>query len=594
LTGRHLKALLIEDLSQDAVLIEREIQRYGFEFSHDRVKNGQEMKGALEKGTYDIILSDFNLPGFGANEALEILKKSGKNWPFIVVSGAIGEETAVELMKAGADDYVLKSNLDRLVPAIERSLRAHHVSLLAEQAQSSREHLLAVVSHDLKNPLGGVSLNLQVALKKIDDTSQASELIRIENLRPSLERALKSSQRMLQLIQGILDQTNIQSGKLTLRKERASASILIQELSDLFMPLANKNSIHFESLEESEECIFSFDFERVFQMLGNLLGNAIKFTPPGGKITLWYESSPEEVSFFVRDTGAGIPADQQPFIFKRFWQAKHTTGQGLGLGLSICRGIVESHSGNIQVFSNEGKGSTFQATLPRAENVKDSALRTAGKRILIIDDDESLSDALTDALRYQGFQVDHAIAAEEGLKLLSHHGSQFSLIVVDYNLPGMNGGQFAEILRSQNHGNSHIPIILCSAEPNLKALASSLPVTSTLSKPTDLADFVRLINCTLKKPAIPGISEKSIQTYLGRRADDLDSCRHALETSDYESIRSIAHRIKGSASTFGFPDLTELAKKLELAVSAADTTSIKRFVAAFETWITEHSPADEP
>jgi signal transduction histidine kinase/HPt (histidine-containing phosphotransfer) domain-containing protein len=592
MTEKHLKILLIEDLLQDAELIKRAIEKSGYDLVLERVETAAQMKHSLETGNWDLILSDFRVENFGAVEALDILKKSGKNLPFIVVSRAIGEETAVELLKSGTDDLVMKSKLDRLVPAIERSMRTHHASFIAEQAQSSREHLIAVVSHDLKNPLGGISLNLQVALKKLEEASKTSDTIKISAIKTSLERAQKSSQRMLTLIQGILDQTNIQAGKLALKKERSSVSMLMQELSDLFQPLAAKNSIFFEIREESEDCPFPFDFERIFQALGNLVGNSIKFTPAGGTITVWYESSPNEVSFFVRDTGKGIPVDQHSHIFKRFWQAKHTSGQGLGLGLSICRGIVEGHHGRIEVLSSEGKGSTFKITLPRTETSKVSSVETQKERILIIDDDESLGETIADTLRDRGFQVDWVMEAEKGIELLTNKQAKFSLVVADYRLPGMNGGEFAKTLRRQKTENALVPIILCSAEPDIEEMTKTLPVDATLAKPADLTKFISLVEQTLRKKTSTGISAKSINTYLTRRIEDLQSCLHALESSDYETIRSIAHRIKGSASTFGFPELSEIARALEQAVSTADSNVIRKSTTQFENWVSEHPPND--
>jgi signal transduction histidine kinase len=170
---------------------------------------------------------------------------------------------------------------------------------------------------------------------------------------------------MNRLIQDLLDATRLQSGQLALEQMPTAAHVIVDEAMDLLQPLAMHAGVTFQAHVTPELPALWVDRGRVLQVLSNLVGNAIKFTPRGGSVTLVVTPDPAGARFCVRDTGAGIAADQVPHIFGRFWQARRTDRRGLGLGLAIAKGIVEAHSGTIWVESVLGAGSEFLFTVPR-------------------------------------------------------------------------------------------------------------------------------------------------------------------------------------------------------------------------------------
>jgi signal transduction histidine kinase len=168
------------------------------------------------------------------------------------------------------------------------------------------------------------------------------------------------------MIQDLLDVKRMESGRLAIDAKPESPVGLINDTIDMLRPLAAGSTIRLEAnVDEALPNVLA-DSARIQQVLSNLVGNAVKFTPRNGRISVTAECADGEVRFGVIDTGPGIPAEQLPHIFGRFWQAKPSDRRGIGLGLAIAKGIVEAHSGRIWVESNVGLGSTFYFTLPTA------------------------------------------------------------------------------------------------------------------------------------------------------------------------------------------------------------------------------------
>lgn len=229
----------------------------------------------------------------------------------------------------------------------------------AHRATRSREDLLAVVSHDLKNPLGSILMGIAMLMKLPEDELSTKS-------RKHLERVERSALRMNRLIEDLLDTASIEAGRLSVEQRRLEAVPLVSEAVDALQPLAGSKSLHLKSDLPPELPALHADGARLQQVLANLLGNAIKFTPAGGAITVRAQPSGDAVKFSVTDTGPGIPSQDLPHLFDRFWQAKRTAGLGTGLGLFIVKGIVEAHRGRVWVESRLGEGSTFFFTVPVA------------------------------------------------------------------------------------------------------------------------------------------------------------------------------------------------------------------------------------
>jgi signal transduction histidine kinase len=171
---------------------------------------------------------------------------------------------------------------------------------------------------------------------------------------------------MNRLIQDLLEVKRIESGRLTIEKRDTDATSVINEALEILRPIAAASSLTIETEVAPGTPRVCVDPPRIQQVLSNLVGNAIKFTPAGGQITLRATPGENEAHFIVADTGPGIAADQLPHIFGRFYQGKRTDRRGIGLGLTIAKGIVEAHGGRIWVESQLGQGSSFYFTVPAA------------------------------------------------------------------------------------------------------------------------------------------------------------------------------------------------------------------------------------
>ena len=237
--------------------------------------------------------------------------------------------------------------------ASERAARAE-----AEAAVATREALLAIVSHDLRNPLS-VIVTCAAVLQRTTVAGSDGERVH-----QSAQTILRSADRMGRLIADLLDLAQIQAGKLAVEQKRQEVDVLIHDGVEMLRPLAAEKNLKLDSIIASKGLLVAGDRERVLQIFSNLVGNAIKYTPAGGSICIEAQSTGLEARFAVRDTGQGISEAELPRIFDRFWQAQNKNRAGIGLGLSIVKGLVEAHGGRLWVESNLGAGSTFFFTLP--------------------------------------------------------------------------------------------------------------------------------------------------------------------------------------------------------------------------------------
>lgn len=226
----------------------------------------------------------------------------------------------------------------------------------AQQAARARDEMLAVVSHDLRNPLNVIatsaSLILEIPLPE-------------EKKRSQLKTIKRSTDRMNRLIQDLLDVTGIEAGKLSVTPEPLEARDLLEEACEVMKPLVQERSIDLVC-EPPPHATVEVDRQRILQVFDNLIGNAIKFTPEGGRIGVGAQERNGELLFWVEDDGPGIEAEEVPHLFDRFWRGKQRAESGSGLGLPIAKGIVEVHGGRIWVETEMGRGSRFSFTLPKA------------------------------------------------------------------------------------------------------------------------------------------------------------------------------------------------------------------------------------
>ena len=229
-----------------------------------------------------------------------------------------------------------------------------------QQAVRARDELVAVVSHDLRNPMTIISMLCGMMQKTFSsDGSHASRRITT-----AIDTMQQASSRMNILLEDLLDTSKIEAGRYTISAQSLDVTQIYEEALSLLMPLASEKQVELTFHAEPDLQIHA-DPERLFQVLSNLISNAIKFTPADGKIVVAAMSNGDDIVFSVRDSGKGIPAEQLPHIFDRYWTAKEGNATGTGLGLYISQGIIKAHGGQLLAESTPGEGSEFRFTVPK-------------------------------------------------------------------------------------------------------------------------------------------------------------------------------------------------------------------------------------
>lgn len=317
----------------------------------------------------DLVIADVMMPvldGFGLLSAIRTSDQFPKV-PVMLLSARAGEEASSEGLRAGADDYVVKPFSAReLLARVETRLtqaRLHAAERrareLAEQANRARDDFFSMLSHELRTPL--MAVLAWTALLK-ENRLDASEVVH------ALELIERNGRAQRRLVDDLLDVSRIVTGRLRIDpRPVASLAQMIGVVVDSFRPAALAKNLTVETALETGAGMINGDTERLQQVVWNLLSNAIRFTPPGGRIQIRYARRGDSVELLMRDSGQGIPADALPHLFERYWQGRSSErrSQGLGLGLAIAYRIIELHGGEISAASEgEGRGATFTVLLP--------------------------------------------------------------------------------------------------------------------------------------------------------------------------------------------------------------------------------------
>lgn len=233
------------------------------------------------------------------------------------------------------------------------------------RAVADRNDVLRIVAHDLRNPLSTIMMEAHIL--------EAPGLVTVPRDVPAAQVIMRSVTRMNQLIQDLLDVALVEAGELRVEQARHSAATVAREAVDSQATIAadSKIEIRLEIDPNVRDVWCDCDHKRLLQVFENLIGNAIKFTEAGGRITVRAVSQEHDVLFSVADTGSGIEAESLPHVFDRFWQAAtHARHMGAGLGLPVAKGIVEAHGGRMWVESVPGRGSTFYFTIPASDKAR--------------------------------------------------------------------------------------------------------------------------------------------------------------------------------------------------------------------------------
>jgi signal transduction histidine kinase len=363
-----LRVLLVEDSESDAALVIRQLGKAGYAVSPERVETAGQMRAALEGPEWDIVIADYSLPEFDASAALVILQQTGLDLPFIIVSGHIGEETAVALMRAGAHDYLMKDHLARLAAVVERELGearmrrerrrdGEQLKLNAEELARSNaelEQFAYVASHDLQEPLRLVTGYLHLLAERYNGQldKDAQEFIGY---------ATDAAARMKKMITDLLAYSRAgKDGKEIVPV--ACEAVLSQACANLRAAITETAA----EINHDPLPIVAWNAGQLTHLFQNLIGNAIKFRSQASlRVHVSAELNGPEWIFSVRDNGIGLDpqfADRIFLVFQRLHPREDYPGTGIGL--AIARKIVEHRGGRIWVESEPGKGATFHFTVP--------------------------------------------------------------------------------------------------------------------------------------------------------------------------------------------------------------------------------------
>jgi hypothetical protein len=365
-----LKILILEDVPEDAGLVERTLRKEGISFSLSRVDTQEEFIESLRKLEPDVILSDHSLPQFNSAEALKICRRVGLQIPFILVTGTVSEEFAVNCLKMGADDYVLKANLTRLPSAIitalkkreeegkrkaaEKALRQQNEELI--KINRELDHFVYSTSHNLRAPLMSVLGLLNIARKDLSEnnTGQFLDYFRMMN---------ESIGKLDETLKEIIDYSK--NARIEILNEKIIFRKLLTECFDKLSYLEGADEMEVEIQDVNAQLIYS-DWYRLTVVFTNVISNCIRyrdFSKPKSVVQISISTDQAKTIVLVKDNGVGISEQYLPHIFEMFYRANERN-HGAGLGLYIAKETIENLGGSISVTSTLHAGTIFRIEVP--------------------------------------------------------------------------------------------------------------------------------------------------------------------------------------------------------------------------------------
>jgi len=453
----------------------------------------------------DIILLDLGLPDSQGLEAVQRARAAAPNTPLVIITGLDEETLAAQALHAGAQDYLIKGQVE--TRALTRALRYAIERKVMEDARDRLEKLkdefVASVSHELRTPLTSIAASLGLMMGNAAGSIP-------EPMARLLKIAHTNSQRLIHLVNDILDIEKLESGQVLFNFRRVEIRSLIEDVIESNQGFADKHNvrIRFETSSGAIDDVRT-DPDRLVQVMTNLLSNAIKFSPPNTEVTVTIEMENNDVKISVIDCGPGIPAEFKPHVFERFAQADGTDAgkkSGTGLGLSIVKQIVSRLKGEVWFADGKSGGTVFHVKMPSWTRVAREAVDRSDApdaiRVLLCDDDLDAAILIREQLMPFGICTDFAYTLADAIT--SAAATQYHAIVVDLHLPDGDGVSLIVQLRGIAH-YQHTPIIVLSGDPSggRKDLRSiELNVLDWLYKPVDIVRLVKLFVGSVANDAI--------------------------------------------------------------------------------------------
>jgi two-component system, cell cycle sensor histidine kinase and response regulator CckA len=459
-----LNILIVEDSADDAELLLVELKKAGFDAKWKRVETEAEYRAGLN-AELDIIFSDFTLPQFSTMRALEVLHESKLGIPFIIVSGTIGEERAVESLKAGATDYVLKDRRERLVPVVKRALRETHERVERKRAEAQFVEaqkmevigqLAGGVAHDFNNILAVIIGYGDLMITELDPDGLPFKCT--GEIRQAADRAVALTRQLL-----------VFSRKQPVQTAVLDLDAVVKDLDKMLHRLIDEN-VELTIVPGKQIGRIKADSGQVGQVVMNLVVNARDAMPNGGKLTIETGNvtldenfarthagvvAGDYVMLAVTDTGTGMSDEVKAHLFEAFFTTK-PKGKGTGLGLATCQTIVKQCEGCIEVQSELDKGTTFKIYFPRVERPLEARVQSSKAKplargtetLLVVEDEPSLRHLACNILESQGYNVLSANNGKEGLRVAREYkDGPIHLVITDVIMPQMSGKVMAEWLK---------------------------------------------------------------------------------------------------------------------------------------------------
>ncbi len=514
---RDVRILILEDSLLDAELLQRELRRAGVCRTFCCVDTRDEFLRMLDEFQPDLVLSDYTMPSFDGLSALKFLREKQPEVPFIFVSGSIGEERAIEALKLGATDYVLKDQLLRLLPAVRRALRdaqeRHERASLEEQLRRAQKmeaigRLAGGVAHDFNNLLVailGYADILRSTLEPADPRGRpVAEILKAGERAASLTRQLLAFSR-----RQVLERTDL------------DLNAVVRDVKAMLERLIGEDVVLRTRLEAGLPTVLA-DRGQTEQVLMNLAVNARDAMPQGGDLTIETRAVRIEmplaglptpigpghyVRLAVEDVGAGMTDEVKSHLFEPFFTTKEQ-GKGTGLGLSTVYGIVTQSGGGVRVESKPGAGSRFEVYLPvtRSQGSAPAVARQTapaerttpcgGETLLLVEDDAAVRDLGRDILEGGGFHPLLAANAEEAQAILARHQGPIHALVTDIVLPDLSGLELARLVRE--------------AHPDMRILFTSGYTAQSI----DIGAVERMSAPFLQKPYRPRVLLEKVRAAL--------------------------------------------------------------------------------
>ena len=488
--------LLVEDDLAHAEIVRRKLKTDGLDCTVVLAGDRQAFESTLERGGFDFILSDYSLPNYSGDAAIQFTRQTCPEVPLVIVSGALGDEQAVNCLRSGATDFVLKDRLELLAPAIRRALGeaeerrarrraeanlrelnleleervrrrtaeledARRVALRmmrdAEAANRAKSAFLANMSHEIRTPMNAILGFSQLLLRDAALTAQQRQHLAAVN---------RNGEHLLALLNDILEMSKIEAGRMQLNPTPCELHVLLRDVELMIRERAEAKGIRLavEVGTPLPRRVLA-DESKLRQVLINLLANAVKFTSHGHVVLrVGCERAAADrwrLVAEVEDTGPGIAAEEMGSLFEYFEQTQsgREAGSGTGLGLAISRQFARLMGGEITVRSQSGQGTTFRVEVPMTEIPDGDFLPSATTRyvrclrpgqpvpsVLIVDDHEDTRMLLQQILEPRGFQV--AQAANGNAAIAACRSSPPQLAVIDLRMPGMDGAETIRRLRA--------------------------------------------------------------------------------------------------------------------------------------------------